>query len=89
MNTLSAAQAAAGQRAAVAVATALHHGFEVPWSACMDSAAQWPAVVSVLASRMLAALGSGPVDVEEYLQAWGAEAALGASQCGPQTPDNA
>lgn len=83
MTALDVAEVAAAQRASVGVLTALRAGMAVPWAACLDDARQLPMVVNVLASRLLAALESEPVDVEEYLREWGADAAAWVAEAPP------
>lgn len=75
VNTLTREQTAAAQRASVAVVTALRAGLDVPWSACLDDPGQWPAVVSVLGSRLLAALQAPAQDAGAYVRDWAAQAA--------------
>jgi len=74
VNTLTREQTAAAQRASVAVLTALRTGLDVPWSACLDDPGQWPAVVSMLASRLLAAIEAPAQDTAVYVRDWAAEA---------------
>ena len=83
MSGLDVAEVAAAQRSSVGVLTALYGGQPVLWAACVDDARQLPMVVSVLASRLLAALEAEPVDVEAYLRAWGADAAAWVAEAPP------
>lgn len=75
MSGLDVAEVAAAQRAAVGVLTVMRDGRPLPWAACLDDARQLPMLVNVLASRLLAALESEPVDAGQYLRAWGLDSA--------------